>query len=286
MARWIITGVAFSRLGRDVEGAEAAGQVEIDLRRAALPFAADGVAQHIFELRPVERALAGVDRGLHDSPAPPISSSTCFSTPSALSQSRRADALFRPRRQLHHDVLEAEILVDRHDHVVDLLTLVHDLVFGAEDMRVVLREGAHAHHAMHRARRLVAMHDAEFGDLHRQVAIGLQAVLEDLHMAGAVHRLQREDALVLGRGDEHVLAIGLPMAGGLPQRAVEHLRRVDLDIAGLLLAPAHVGNQASGTGSSPWGARKPCPAPPPGNGTGPFRGRGGDGRASRPPPTA
>ena len=75
---------------------------------------------------------------------------------------------------------------------------VHDLVFGAEDMRVVLGEGAHPHHAVDRARRLVAMHDAEFGDLHRQVAIGLQAVLEDLDMAGAVHRLQREDAFVLG----------------------------------------------------------------------------------------
>ena len=33
------------------------------------------------------------------------------------------------------------------------------------------------------------------------------------------------------------------MAGGLPQRPVEHLRRVDLDIARRLLAPAHIGDQ-------------------------------------------
>ena len=87
------------------------------------------------------------------------------------------------------------------------------------------------------------MHDAEFRDLHGQVAIGLEPVLEDLHMAGAVHGLQREDPIVLGLGDEHVLAIGLPMARGLPQGAVEHLGRVDLDIAGRLLATAHVGDE-------------------------------------------
>src|SRR5271155_3841966 len=46
-------------VGRDVEGAEAFGQIEVDLRRAALPIAADRIAQHIFELRTVERALAG-----------------------------------------------------------------------------------------------------------------------------------------------------------------------------------------------------------------------------------
>ena len=33
------------------------------------------------------------------------------------------------------------------------------------------------------------------------------------------------------------------MARGLPQRAVEHLRRIDLDIARRLLAPPHVGDE-------------------------------------------
>jgi hypothetical protein len=56
-------------------------------------------------------------------------------------------------------------------------------------MRVVLGEGAHPHDAMNRAGRLVAVDDAEFGDFHRQVAIGFEAVLEDLHVAGTIHRL-------------------------------------------------------------------------------------------------
>ena len=40
---------------------------------------------------------------------------------------------------------------------------VGDLLLGAEDMRVVLGEGAHAHQAVQRARGLVAVHLAELG---------------------------------------------------------------------------------------------------------------------------
>ena len=110
-----------------------------------------------------------------------------------------ADALFRPGRELHrHLALEAEIGVGRQDQVVDLEALLGHLLLGAEHMRVVLGEGAHAHQAVQRAGRLVAMHDAEFGHAQRQFAIGAQAVLEDLDMARAVHRLDGEDALVLG----------------------------------------------------------------------------------------
>ena len=118
---------------------------------------------------------------------------------------------------------------------------------GAEHVRVVLGEAAHAHQAVHGARRLVAMHHAEFGEPQRQVAVALQAVLEDLHVARAVHRLEREPALVLGLvagrlRREHVLAVPVPVAGGLPQRLVEDLRRVDLAVvAGQ--AAAHIGDQ-------------------------------------------
>src|SRR5437016_3664154 len=65
-------------------------------------------------------------------------------------------------------------------------------------------------------------------------------------MPRAVHRLERKPALVLGlvaRGlrREHVLAVPVPVARGLPQDLVENLRRVDLAIvAGQ--PPAHIGN--------------------------------------------
>ena len=44
----------------DIFGVEAFGQVGVDLQRAALPVAADGVAQDEFQLRAIEGALAGV----------------------------------------------------------------------------------------------------------------------------------------------------------------------------------------------------------------------------------
>ena len=102
-----------------------------------------------------------------------------------------------PVGELDAHVGEAEILVDRQDQVVDLEGFLRDLLLGDEDMGVVLGEGAHAHQPVQRARRLEAMHLAELGDLQRQIAIGFQPVLEDLHMAGAVHRLDGVDALVL-----------------------------------------------------------------------------------------
>ncbi len=99
-------------------------------------------------------------------------------------QGIRADALLRTRRELHQDLVEAEIRVGREDQVVDLQALVGELILGAEDMRVVLREAAHAHQPVHGARRLVAVDHAELGHAQRQVAVGFQPMLEDLHVAG------------------------------------------------------------------------------------------------------
>src|SRR6185437_12602376 len=69
----------------------------------------------------------------------------------------------------------------------------------------------------------------------------MQPLAKDLHMAGAVHRLHREDALRFAVLDgEHMLAEFLPMAGGFPERAVDELRRLHFDIARLLDAIANV----------------------------------------------
>ena len=48
----------------DIVGVQPLRQDEVDLQRAALPVAADRVAQHELELRAVEGALAGVERAL------------------------------------------------------------------------------------------------------------------------------------------------------------------------------------------------------------------------------
>ena len=120
-----------------------------------------------------------------------------------------------------------------------------DLVFAAENMPVVLGKAAHPHDAVQRAGWLVAVARSKFGHAQRQVAVGFQALIENLNMAGAVHRLERIDGLFAGVffvhfDDEHVLLVFVPVARGLPQLAVHDLRGVHLDIPACALFAAHV----------------------------------------------
>ena len=85
------------------------------------------------------------------------------------------------------------------------------------------------------------MAGAEFRQAQRQLAIAAEALAEDLDMARAVHRLQRQDLLLVRHlGDEHVLAELLPVAGGLPERAVQKLRGPDLLVSGIVQPPTHI----------------------------------------------
>ncbi len=104
-------------------------------------------------------------------------------------------------------------------------------------MGIVLSEGAHPHQPVQGTRGLVAVAGAELGHPERQIAVAVQALVEDLHVGRAVHRLERE-GLVLGLEREHVLAELLPVAGGFPERPIEQLGRPHLDIAsGIETAP-------------------------------------------------
>ncbi len=153
-----------------------------------------------------------------------------------------ADALVGAIRKLDLDVLESEVLVDRQDQIVHRETFIRDLLLRDEHMRVVLRKAAHAHQAMHRAGRLKTMHLPELGDLQGQFAIRLQPVLEDLDMAGAVHRLDGVNAVIVLalRRHEHVFGVGRDVARRHPQLLVHQLRRVDFLIAGFGLPAADV----------------------------------------------
>src|ERR1700748_1011446 len=69
----------------------------------------------------------------------------------------------------------------------------------------------------------------------------MQPLAEDLHMAGAIHRLHRDDALRFAIIDgEHVLAEFFPVPRGFPERAVDELRRSHFDIPRGVEAPADV----------------------------------------------
>ena len=154
----------------DVLGAEALRQHEIDLQGAALPVAADGVPQHELELRAVEGALARVQRVV-EARRP---RTALLSAPSALSQISSLPARLAGRSEnLTAISVKAEVRVDALEQVAERDRLRVDLVLGAEDVRVVLRERAHAHQAVQRARGLVAVAGAELGHAQRQVAIDL-----------------------------------------------------------------------------------------------------------------
>ena len=167
---------------------------------------------------------------------------------------------------------------------VTLTASVGDLLRRAENMRIVLREGAHPHEPVQRARGLIAMHLAELGEAQRQLAVAAQALLEHLDVTRAVHRLDREDALIRRLGHEHVLAESLDVPGLDPQLAVHDLRRVDLVVARRRSGARACRRSAAGTAPSPWDARTPRPAPLPASGTGPVPCRCADDRASPPPP--
>src|SRR6185312_546327 len=69
---------------------------------------------------------------------------------------------------------------------------LRNLLFGAEQMCVVLREAAHASHAAEFARLLEAIDGAELGEADRQIAIAVLLAGINAYMVRTVHRLQHE----------------------------------------------------------------------------------------------
>src|SRR5438477_9082920 len=119
-----------------ISGPEPPRHVEVKLNRAALPLPAERVTEVEFELRPVERTLPGVES---------IGEAGCLD--------RRFQVVFGtvpdhvaadPHRgavsKFNLDILEAEVAVDRQQQLAAGDRFPGDLVFGAEDMRVILNE--------------------------------------------------------------------------------------------------------------------------------------------------
>ena len=164
-----------------------------------------------------------------------------------------AETLLGPKRELNL-IGEAEILVDAVGQLAEGADLLNDLLFSAEDVRIILRKLAHTHQTVERSVRFVAMATAHLAQADRQVAIGRDALFEDENMRGAVHRLQGhpvglatdDGALVFDIGHlvgdhEHILAIFAPVARLLPLARVHHLRCLDLAIAARVHLAPHIG---------------------------------------------
>ena len=127
-------------------------------------------------------------------------------------------------------VFEAEQavhLVYQLHHALDFVLYL----FGRhEDVRVILREAAHAHQPVQRAGELVPVYKAQFAHAQGQVPVRAGLCLVHQHAARAVHGLDGKVRVVDDRS-VHVLFVVVPVAAALPQGSVEHDGSADLLIA-------------------------------------------------------
>ena len=115
------------------------GMLAVELDRAHLPGPAERVVHVEVDLRPVERAVALVERVLEPSPLERCAESALGEVPLLVA----AEPVLRPGRQLEAR-LELEQVVDELRVVEAAEDLVLDLLAGAEDVRVVLGDVPHA----------------------------------------------------------------------------------------------------------------------------------------------
>ena len=183
-----VLGVVLALVGE----LEALGHLEVELAGAALPRAPERVGDVEVDLRAVEGALPRADLVLAALALERLAQPRLGALPLLVA----ADRLLRAGRELDPDVVEPEAGVELVDRLADRVDLVGDLVERAVDVRVVLGEGAHPEQPVQDALALVAGDVAELGQPQRQLAVGVALGAEDQAGARAVHRLEREAALV------------------------------------------------------------------------------------------
>ena len=137
----------------NVFGTETLRHGKVDLDRSALPGAADGVLDMEFDLRAVERAFARQFVPFEAGCSQPFAQCKFRLVPDFVV----ANALFWAQRELYGDLMEAEVGVDLAYQCIECGDFGLYLVFGTEDVAVVLGEAAYAHDAVQGAGGFVAV---------------------------------------------------------------------------------------------------------------------------------
>ena len=114
-------------------------------------------------------------------------------------------------------IRDVEVLVDVENQRADVGNLALDLLWRAEQVRVVLAEVAATLDALQRAGGLIAEVVGDLADADGQLTVAVGLVGVDHHVVGAVHRAQDVALAIHLHGGEHVLAVVIPVAGGLVQ---------------------------------------------------------------------
>ena len=211
-------------------------QHEVHLQGAALPVTADGVTQYEFQFRAIESAFARVQFAFQAQGFHRRAQRAFGLVPGFVG----AGAVIRAIGKLDAEAVEAEVFVDFAQHLDETGGFFVDLLFGTEDVGVVLAERTGTHQAVQGAMGFVTEQGGEFAQTNGQVPVAGDALLENLHVAGAVHRLHGHFFVVVGTDGEHVFAVLVPVAGLFPEDAVHHLRGGDFLIAAFFHLAADV----------------------------------------------
>jgi len=100
--------------------------------------------------------------------------------------------------------------------VQDLLDFFFHLIRPAEDVRIVLGEATHPHQPVEHATAFVAVHGAELGQAHGQIAIAASSRLVHHDVKRAVHRLQEVFLSLNVQRGIHIFAVEIEMSARLP----------------------------------------------------------------------
>ena len=135
--------------------------------------------------------------------------------------------------------METELLVNTNQQFIECARFANDLIFGAENMRIILYKTANTHQSMQCTTRLIAMARTKFSQTHRQITVRAQAVIENLNMSGTVHRFNRIFAF-FRTGYEHIIFVVIPMTGFFPKGFIHDLGSFDFFITGSIQFFTHM----------------------------------------------
>ena len=139
----------------------------------------------VLDLRTVESAFTGQNVILQTKRIQALHQSGFGFVPSGIF----TDTHGRTRGHFVGNIVKTEGVVHLFNQLGISFTFGQNLIFGTENMAVILREASDAHQTMQRARRFIAVALTEFTDTHRQIAIAAQSGVENLNVTRAVHGL-------------------------------------------------------------------------------------------------
>ena len=180
----------FLAVGAGVGEIEADGKVVVDLDGAELPFTAEDVLDHEVDLGAVEGGFAGFLGKRNAEAGSGVAAGFLGFVPvGGVAGVLGAVGI----AQAHADavVLHVEQAEDGFDKVEAAEDFGGELFLRAEEVGVVLREGADTGHAAKLAGLFPAIDGAELGEADRKIAVRVLLAGEDLDVVRAIHRLEQ-----------------------------------------------------------------------------------------------